>query len=65
MLICHCRAVNDTTIRAAIDTGVRQPEELARHCGAGGACGGCLPAVLALLDEARAASSDEARTQAA
>lgn len=65
MLICHCRAVNDTTIRAAILAGARHAEEVARRCGAGDSCGGCLPAVLALLEEADATSTSETRTHAA
>ena len=51
MLICHCRAVNERSIREAIACGARQPEEIAVHCGAGSRCGGCLPALLELLHE--------------
>ena len=51
MLICHCRAVNDQTIRAAMVSGAREPDELAQRCGAGARCGGCLPALRELLDE--------------
>ena len=65
MLICHCQTVNDRTIRAAVLAGARQPEDLARLCGAGGRCGGCLPALLKLLDDAGADPNGEARTSAA
>ena len=51
MLICHCRAVNDRAIRAAIAAGARGTAELARGCGAGSRCGGCIPALLQLLEE--------------
>ena len=51
MLICSCRAVNDRSIRAAIQAGATTPQELAEMCGAGGECGGCVPALLELLDE--------------
>ena len=51
MVICHCRAVNDVTIRNAVLAGAREPEELARLCGAGGRCGGCIPALEDLIDE--------------
>jgi bacterioferritin-associated ferredoxin len=51
MYICHCRAVTDGKIRAAIAAGARDPAEVARHCGAGARCGGCLPALQALLAE--------------
>jgi len=51
MLICHCRAVNDETIRNAVLAGASEPEHLAERCGAGTRCGGCMPALRALLDE--------------
>lgn len=51
MVICHCRAVNDKCIRAAILAGAHDPDEVARQCGAGSRCGGCLPALLELLNE--------------
>lgn len=51
MLICHCRVVNETAVRAAIEAGARQPDDVARGCGAGSRCGGCIPALLALIEE--------------
>lgn len=51
MLICHCRAVNDQTIRATILAGARDPAAVSRSCGAGSGCGGCLPALLDLLGD--------------
>ena len=51
MVICHCREVNDATIRGAILAGAREPETVGRYCGAGTRCGGCVPALLELLDE--------------
>lgn len=52
MLICHCRAVNDRAVRAAIAAGASEPAELAAGCGAGSRCGGCMPALLELIEEA-------------
>ncbi|MGI8983987.1 MAG: (2Fe-2S)-binding protein [Acidimicrobiales bacterium] len=49
MYICHCRAVTDRRICEAIESGACDPDTVRRRCGAGGACGGCLPAVRALL----------------
>ena len=49
MYVCHCRAVTDRHICEAIESGASDPETVTRRCGAGGACGGCLPAVQALL----------------
>jgi bacterioferritin-associated ferredoxin len=49
MYVCHCRAVTDQRICEAIEDGACDPETVRRRCGAGAACGGCLPAVRALL----------------
>ncbi len=49
MFICHCRRVTDQRICAAIEAGAHDPAALASRCGAGGGCGGCLPALQALL----------------
>jgi bacterioferritin-associated ferredoxin len=51
VLICHCRAVTDRAIRAAIEAGARTPAEVARSCRAGTGCGGCRSAVRQLLGE--------------
>ncbi len=53
MFVCHCRAVTDRAIRGAIEAGASDPRELARHCGAGSRCGGCWPALEAMLAEYR------------
>ena len=49
VVVCHCRKVTDRGICAAIEDGARDPVTLASRCGAGGGCGGCLPALQALL----------------
>ncbi|MBW3615927.1 MAG: (2Fe-2S)-binding protein [Actinobacteria bacterium] len=49
MYICHCRAVTDATIEAAITSGASTIDEVARCCGAGSRCGGCWPALQAML----------------
>ena len=49
MYVCHCRAVTDRRICEAIEAGACDPDTVRRRCGAGAACGGCLPAVRALL----------------
>ena len=51
MFVCHCRAVTDRAIRGAIEAGANDPRELARRCGAGSRCGGCWPALEAMLAE--------------
>lgn len=52
MIVCHCRVVNDATIREVIHAGARDRFEVAERCGAGGACGGCVPSVEELLADA-------------
>lgn len=51
MVVCHCRAVNDATIRAEIEQGALTPDEVADRCGAGSRCGGCRPVIDELVDE--------------
>jgi bacterioferritin-associated ferredoxin len=50
MYVCHCRAVTDRTLDAAIGSGARTVEEITKVCGAGGGCGGCHFILQALLD---------------
>lgn len=51
MLLCHCRGVNDRVIATAIACGARTVDEVAKACGAGARCGGCVPAIEDLLVE--------------
>ena len=51
MYICHCRAVTDRTIEAAVASGARSIDDLARKCGAGSRCGGCWPALREFLGD--------------
>lgn len=41
MLVCHCHAVTDRTIREAIREGACSADEVGAACGAGTGCGGC------------------------
>lgn len=52
MVVCHCNAVNDLSIRAEILAGALDADDLAARCDAGTRCGGCRPVVEALLAEA-------------
>jgi bacterioferritin-associated ferredoxin len=70
VLVCHCNVVNDHRIRAEIARGARDEFDIARACGAGTDCGGCVPAISRLLDECatcplRPAAHIEAQPQAA
>lgn len=51
MFVCHCRVVTDGQIREAIACGARDLCSLAAACGAGRTCGGCIPALVRLLQE--------------
>jgi bacterioferritin-associated ferredoxin len=50
VLVCHCKVVTDSQIRAAIEAGARDEFDVAAACGAATECGGCLPTVRTLLD---------------
>jgi len=50
MLICHCHAVNDTTIRRCVANGARSGNDVREACGAGGTCGGCRPVIDRLIE---------------
>jgi bacterioferritin-associated ferredoxin len=41
LIVCHCEAVNDTTVRAAVLSGADNVESVGERCGAGTDCGGC------------------------
>lgn len=54
MLICHCRAINDRKIRqAALDGAVTVAQVRRATGGAGGCCGGCVPAIAEILEKTR------------
>ena len=45
MVVCHCLAVNDSTIRELRDSGALSVEEIGTRCGAGTECGACVEQV--------------------
>ena len=47
--VCLCRGVTHTQVLEAVDQGARTIRQVARRCGAGTACGGCRPAIEALV----------------
>lgn len=49
-IICHCEAVRKRTIVKAIDRGAHTLADVQAACGAATRCGGCEPAVHALLE---------------
>jgi bacterioferritin-associated ferredoxin len=50
MLVCHCHAVNDHTIRRCVNDGARSGTDVREACGAGGTCGGCRPTIDRLIE---------------
>ncbi|MBK6310921.1 MAG: (2Fe-2S)-binding protein [Candidatus Microthrix sp.] len=51
MVVCHCLALNDRTIRELCTDGPVTVDDVVAQCGAGGRCGGCRPTIEALLAE--------------
>ena len=50
MIVCHCHQVSDRSIRDAVQDGASSRRQVTRACRAGGACGGCRPAIRAIID---------------
>lgn len=56
MIVCHCNAVRAEEIRTEVRLGAATVEAVGARCGAGTRCGGCIPAVAAVIaDEVRRA----------
>ena len=53
MIVCHCKAVSDRTIRKVIQGGAETPRQIGRACGAGRTCGGCRPTLSDILERER------------
>jgi NAD(P)H-nitrite reductase large subunit len=51
VIVCHCRAVSDRTIRACIREGASTLDVVSAETGASACCGGCEPTVNRILAE--------------
>jgi bacterioferritin-associated ferredoxin len=51
MYICHCQAVSDRTIRAELELGAVDEDDIGDRCGAGTRCGSCLDEIRRLCHE--------------
>jgi bacterioferritin-associated ferredoxin len=51
MFVCSCNAVSDRVVKATVAAGAHTVDDVSRACGAGASCGGCWPALQALIDE--------------
>jgi assimilatory nitrate reductase catalytic subunit/bacterioferritin-associated ferredoxin len=49
VIVCHCQAVSERAIRAAVRSGARCLRSVARSCAAGRSCGGCTLAIDQIL----------------
>ena len=49
MLVCHCNAVSDRTIRKVVRAGALTADEVGFACGAGSCCGGCVDTVQQII----------------
>ena len=50
MYVCHCEAVTDQAVDAAIASGAGSVSDVTSRCRAGGGCGGCHDYIQALID---------------
>lgn len=41
MIVCHCKGINDATIRKLAREGASSARQIAQGCQAGTDCGGC------------------------
>ncbi len=65
MYVCHCMAVTDRTIDAAISSGARSVDEVTERCHAGGGCGSCHSLLQALIDASAPLADSVAAVSAA
>ncbi len=49
MIVCHCNVATDKDIRRCASKGEASFGDVTLHCRAGTSCGGCIPAIQALL----------------
>ena len=63
MYICHCRAVSDRTIRAEIELGAVDEDEIGDRCGAGTRCGSCVDEIRRSVPRGQARSAAHTRAR--
>lgn len=51
MIVCHCHAVSDRTLRCRIREGCATSRDLAECTGAGTGCGGCEALIEEIVEE--------------
>ena len=53
MVVCHCEAINDASIRRVLDDPSLTVEDITARCGAGSKCGSCVESICAVLEAHR------------
>ena len=56
MIVCHCKAINDQSIRQLLVSGAVEFETISAACEAGIDCGGCHELIEDLIDSHRESS---------
>jgi bacterioferritin-associated ferredoxin len=54
MIVCICRVVTESRVRAAVAAGAKTADEVESACGAGGDCGACREEIEGIIIEQRA-----------
>lgn len=65
MYVCLCRRVTDKKVAVAIRAGASDSDEVARHCGAGSRCRGCIPLIEEMLERHTDGASSYVHQQSA
>ena len=60
MLVCHCHRISDRTVTLCVRGGASSADDVGRSCGAGTACGGCKPAIEAIVRGLRGLGESDA-----
>lgn len=51
MIVCHCKVVTDSTIRAAYRNGAKYVFKIVQETGAGSDCSNCVQQIEQIIDE--------------
>jgi len=60
VIVCHCHAVRADDIRGEVRLGAETVELVSARCAAASRCGGCLPAVEAIVADELVRARDAA-----
>jgi len=65
VIVCHCKGINDRTIRQLVRDGAGSRREVGLACSAGRLCGGCVRLIREVIDDERNGASAPALPVAA